>query len=222
MEGILAAITLVDGIVQAYKAFENVKNLPIIFEKAVERLPLIKSTLERASKTLNKRPTNDEITDTAISKCKEKLELIKVIFDNIKDKAKDYDESKEKSDWFATTYKAALLRLGKMRKANRVEGLMSEVLDLLTTLSTKEIFQISDLTHMLAEEKGKLDEIAEAEPSLPDDEFEEPSSNVNNQTNRDNALAVQANKIKESYQKSIHNDARGNHGTINFGTMPMP
>lgn len=172
----VATIAIIQSISSTYNAIQHLKGLPKAFNEVGQDLPLVRETLDLARSQLQ-ASTLDESTKKAIEPiikgCKDKASALNDIFQEI-DKKKKHD--KEAKDWPALVsfYRTLLLRLGK---AHRVETLMQGILKDLKGLAVHQLFKVATKAQIDKLESA-INKLSEAEPSLPDSEFESNGTNV--------------------------------------------
>jgi hypothetical protein len=168
-----ATITIIQTISSTYNAIQSLKGLPKAFKEVGQELPLVEETLELVRCHLQ-TPNIDESAQKAIEpiikSCQEKTNALNEIFKEI-DKRKKND--KEAKDWadFVSSYRTAMLRMGK---AHRVEVLMKGILDGLRGLATHQLFTLATKAQVDKLEDA-IKKLSKVEPSLPDSDFESNS-----------------------------------------------
>jgi len=130
--GLIAAIIgISESIIKAYDAIKDLRGLPEAFQTVNTRLPIIQQTLQDASTWAEDIKSDDHAgaLKAVLISCKEKIEKLKKIFEEIA------NTSKKKFN--LSVYRILIAKLGK---THLVETLMKDILGDLGTLATHHIF----------------------------------------------------------------------------------
>ncbi|KAF4634407.1 hypothetical protein G7Y89_g3703 [Cudoniella acicularis] len=153
---ISAIIGIIDGASKLYDAIENSSKLPQAFREVVQRLPLVRDTLESLQKCEGDgdRDTYEAIKPT-VESCRDRAERLRNI---LQDVVAQPDASR------VERYRLAVRRLGKESK---VEELMKGMLEDVQLLAANQAVKAAG--------GGKVDELVKAvrslekvPPSVPD------------------------------------------------------
>jgi hypothetical protein len=164
-------IGIIEVIPKIYQAIKDRKGLPKAFEEVNNKLPLIEETLKLVkSHSEDPNVDSDESIKSTVRGCQDRATELKKIFEKIRD-AKT-SNSKPIKKW----YRSIVLPLGQ---DHRVEELMKNILVDVQSLSNNQVFkaatrnQVQDLQKDL---QKAIEELAQLEPSVPDDLFKSPAS----------------------------------------------
>lgn len=221
MDIILAAITITDGIVLAYKGIQTIRNLPEAFKAVEKRVPLVREILNAAKQALvlKKKVVIDNSILETMKRCQSALEKLLGILKKIEDMKGSYDTSKDSQNKFTEIYKAALVSIGKLTKAHLVENLMREIMTDLKAMATYSTFNLSAQVKRL---EDALVELSKVNQSLEDSNFIEGAGHSATQNIDSGATGYQPNNFGSGLQKNIwggtNYDSAG--GTMNFGMPP--
>ncbi|KAJ0293010.1 hypothetical protein CBS470a_002211 [Colletotrichum nupharicola] len=176
---ISSTIGIIGAVASAYETIKKIQNLPKAFDEVNKNLPLVRDVLQHPSVAEN----SDSIRE-AIKTCHDKVELLQKIFAALEEKCKDRDAAKT---WKRARawYREAMRGM----QADRVEGLMKEILDSMRILAMSQVFSLND---DLDEIKEAINSLSKVEPSLDDSEMEMGAIYAQ-QTNRDHATGTQYN-----------------------------
>ncbi|KAL0932015.1 kelch repeat protein [Colletotrichum truncatum] len=141
-----SAIALIDIIAKSYKTIEKINGLPKAFDEVKKDLPLVRKILQdlqRRLQTSARFAEDDEaykVVCATVRDCNEKAKILKDIFAEFEGKCKE-DQTAAKTWTRARAWYREALR---GTKANRVEGLMKEILGHVKTLAMNEVFGLHD------------------------------------------------------------------------------
>ncbi|KAJ0289985.1 hypothetical protein COL940_001087 [Colletotrichum noveboracense] len=185
---ISSTIGIIGAVASAYETIKKIQNLPKAFDEVNKNLPLVRDVLQRVYERIQRiDPSVAENSDSireAIKTCHDKVELLQKIFAALEEKCKDRDAAKT---WKRARawYREAMRGM----QADRVEGLMKEILDSMRILAMSQVFSLND---DLDEIKEAINSLSKVEPSLDDSEMEMGAIYAQ-QTNRDHATGTQYN-----------------------------
>lgn len=184
-----ATIGIIQAIGKIYQAIKDRKGLPGAFEEISNKLPLLENTLELTKSYAEEANVDlDESIQSTVKGCQDRATKLKKIFEEIRD-AK-ISKSKPIMKW----YRLIVIPQGKNY---RVEDLMKNMMIDVQSLSNNQVFKAATRTQIEELQKA-IEELAQVEPSIPDDLFKSPASSGIN----------------------VYGDGpvHGGHGDINFAT----
>jgi DNA repair exonuclease SbcCD ATPase subunit len=210
---IAGIIAIVDSILATYSAIREIKGLPKAFEEVERNLPLVKETLQIAEQQLHDNSPSDaekRAIEPIITACESKLKELNKILTKIQKQKKEGNGEIEDWSSLAKLYQKVVVPMGK---AHRVESLMSAMIDSLKALAIHQMFKAATQPQVVKLEEA-IKKLSQAEPSIPDSDFEPGRSTVN-QTNNDRSNGFLCT------EGTMHNVVGGNvwkaDQNMNFG-----
>ncbi|CEJ91474.1 hypothetical protein VHEMI07184 [[Torrubiella] hemipterigena] len=204
---IASTIAVVQATAATYKAIQKFKGLPKEFVEVSLRFPLAEDSLRLLQNQLNNTGNLDDASKRAlepcINGCYAKAQKLRDIF-------KSVEQGATNDGSVLDIYRAALMRLGKV---HRVERLMNSILADLNALATNRIFQGDDTSHLAAQLKESIDQLSDLASSVPDAELEGPQSL--NQLIEPGGTGYQAQY--NNYGSGPNYNISGGSHTMNFG-----
>ncbi|KAF3800370.1 Regulatory protein AfsR [Colletotrichum gloeosporioides] len=215
---ISSTIGIIGAVASAYETIKKIQNLPKAFDEVNKNLPLVRGVLQRVYERIQRiDPSVDENSASireAINTCHDKVEILQKIFATLEEKCKDRDADKT---WKRARawYREAMRGM----QADRVEGLMKEILDRMRILAMSQVFSLND---DLDEIKEAINSLSEVDPSLDDSEIEMGAIYAQ-QTNQDHATGTQYN-MSGGVLNTGNNSGNtfGNVGTLTFASHHIP
>ncbi|KAF4905417.1 Disease resistance protein SUMM2 [Colletotrichum fructicola] len=213
-----STIGIIGALSSAYETIKKIQNLPKAFDEVNKNLPLVRGVLQRVYERIQRiDPSVDENSDSireAINTCHDKVELLQKIFATLEEKCKDRDADKT---WKRARawYREAMRGM----QADRVEGLMKEILDRMRILAMSQVFSLND---DLDEIKEAISSLSKVEPSLDESEMEMGAIYAQ-QTNRDHTTGTQYN-MSGGVMNTGNNSGNtfGDVGTLTFASHQIP
>ncbi|KAF4927798.1 Regulatory protein AfsR [Colletotrichum viniferum] len=214
---ISSTIGIIGAVASAYETIKKIQNLPKAFDEVNKNLPLVQGVLQRVYERIQRIDPSVDNSDSireAINTCHDKVELLQKIFATLEEKCKDRDADK--------TWKRARAWYREAKRgmqADRVEGLMKEILDRMRILAMSQVFSLND---DLDEIKEAINSLSRVEPSLDDSEMELGAIYAQ-QTNRDHATGTQYN-MSGGVMNTGNNSGNtfGDVGTLTFASHHIP
>lgn len=203
---IAATIAIVEATVATYKTIQKLKNLPKEFEAIGLRFPLAQDSLRLLHDQLETQ-TLDDASCQAILPC---LTGCEANATKLHDIFKKIEQAAEKGGSALNAYRAALLRLDK---AHRVEKLMKGILADLDALATNRLFRGDDTAKRVAvqleEAIGQLSNLASSVPDAELDSHQGPQQVIE---------SGGTGHLNNNYGSGSINNISGGSHTMNFGT----
>lgn len=171
-------VDIVKATSATYEALQCLPGLPKEFKQVSRSLPLVQETLSLARDRLQDPGTDwDKSSKNAlgppISLCREKAEMLREVFENIRQGTKD-PSAKDRSGLYL--YRKCLRSLGK---AYRIEKLMEGILKDLGAFATNSLIQTATESQM-AQLKKEIEQLSKVESSVPDSDTDGPMNNSQN------------------------------------------
>jgi len=208
--GISAVLGTVDIIKKCYDAAKDKTGLPEAFREVKASLPIVKTILNSAHKYVNSKDMNKETCEAIeplIAGCKEKADKLKGIFEKVM--------PEEETSRLERYINAAKI----MGKGGKVEALMKGLMENLNLLASCHGMEAATASH-IEQLKDAIDNLSNIEPSIPDVEFETPSSMINHNSGSGPMTNHQTNNSVQGSQKNQSNSGTGKTyqaETQNFG-----
>ncbi|KAL5610683.1 hypothetical protein FOBRF1_006800 [Fusarium oxysporum] len=160
-------IGILDAAIKVYSTATDASGLPEAFRTVVQRLPLVKETLQTALKHLNASSSNEELYKAIkpiVDGCADKAARLEVIFRKV---IPEVDSSRIERYFFAVK---------TLGKGNKVESLMKGILEDLQLLVGNRVMKLATKTEL-----GTLVEATkEVEAIPPSLQNERSISSINN------------------------------------------
>ncbi|KAM0124766.1 hypothetical protein ACHAO1_010921 [Botrytis cinerea] len=208
--GISAVLGTIDIIKKCYDAAKDKTGLPEAFREVKASLPIVKAILNSAHKYVNSKDMNKETCEAIeplIAGCKEKADKLKEIFEKVMPE----DETSR-----LERYIQAAKILGKCGK---VEALMKGLMERVNLLASCHGMEAATASH-IEQLTDAIEDLSNMEPSIPDAEFDTPSSMFNTNSGSGSMTNHQTNNSVKGNQKNQSNWSTGNAyqaETQNFG-----